>query len=484
MERPVIRLVRDERGLRNWDFESGAAALQLAFAGDVPLGDFVLKDGTIIYENRASAVRERLDSVNVSIDWPSVRQPFGVSGGAIWRGEQVELSGSAETPFDFLNGDATPIEARIDSAPIVMALSGSASDIARLQLEGALTLTTPSLRGFANWLGAKLGGGSTLGPTRLTGTAVFRDKALSVQKAQLSLDGNEATGALKVTAASRPEIGGTLAFDTLDLTPYFADLSAAFARGDWRRARLDTDWFESVAGDVRLSAGSVRIGRLSFGEAAASVSVRDETLEIGIAQAAFIGGALTGDISVKRVPGAHEAQVVAKLRTTDFDLADAAVSLELPESLSGTASLSTDISGSGPDFGALAMGLTGTGRMRLRQGSLPLFGIAEIAAAGNAGAAELTASAPSTEVDSVSAGFSFRMGTAIVEQATVAASTFDADVTGWITLLDGNLGLSGTVTPVVAETGDVTETIAPVPIRFTIDGTLARPVARPLVLAN
>jgi uncharacterized protein involved in outer membrane biogenesis len=212
--------------------------------------------------------------------------------------------------------------------------------------------------------------------------------------------------------------------------------------------------------------------------------VRDETLEIGIAQAAFIGGALTGDISVKRVPGAHEAQIVAKLRTTDFDLADAATSLELPESLSGTASLSTDVSASGPDFGALAMGLTGTGRMRLRQGSLPLFGIAEIAAAGNAEAAELTASAPSTEVDSVSAGFSFRMGTAIVEQATVAAPTFDADVTGWITLLDGNLGLSGTVTPVAAETDDVTETVAPVPIRFTIDGTLARPVARPLVLAN
>ena len=54
MVRPLIRLVRDDDGARNWVFDSGAAALQLAFAGDVPLGDFVVEDGTIIYENRAA----------------------------------------------------------------------------------------------------------------------------------------------------------------------------------------------------------------------------------------------------------------------------------------------------------------------------------------------------------------------------------------------------------------------------------------------
>ena len=46
MVRPLVRLVRDDEGRRNWEFDSGAAALQLAFAGDVPLGDFSLEDGT------------------------------------------------------------------------------------------------------------------------------------------------------------------------------------------------------------------------------------------------------------------------------------------------------------------------------------------------------------------------------------------------------------------------------------------------------
>ncbi|MBA3517443.1 MAG: AsmA family protein, partial [Rhizobiales bacterium] len=89
MVRPLIRLIRDEEGARNWAFDSGAAALQLAFAGDVPLGDFVLEDGTLVYENRQGGVKEQLDSVNLKIDWPSVRQPLAVTGSGIWRGEEV-----------------------------------------------------------------------------------------------------------------------------------------------------------------------------------------------------------------------------------------------------------------------------------------------------------------------------------------------------------------------------------------------------------
>ncbi len=41
---------------------------------------------------------------------------------------------------------------------------------------------------------------------------------------EFTLDGNSASGALKITAGAKPDFTGTLAFDTLDLTPYFAGL--------------------------------------------------------------------------------------------------------------------------------------------------------------------------------------------------------------------------------------------------------------------
>ena len=114
MVRPLIRLVRDADGRRNWEFDSGAAALQLAFAGDVPLGEFRVEGGTVALrgprtgDDRAARFRRshrRMDER---------AQADRVEGSGIWRGEQVTFSGGAAAPFDYLNGSATPIEARVD----------------------------------------------------------------------------------------------------------------------------------------------------------------------------------------------------------------------------------------------------------------------------------------------------------------------------------------------------------------------------------
>jgi AsmA protein len=152
--------------------------LQLAFSGDVPLGEFELKDGTLLYENRTEAVTERLDSLNVSLRWQSVRQPVSVTGSAVWRGEQVAVSAMATTPFAFLNGEATPLEARFDSARIAVVINGEWSNIEDPQLGGRLTMSTPSLRSFASWMGSPVGPGTTLGQASLEGQGTYRARTL------------------------------------------------------------------------------------------------------------------------------------------------------------------------------------------------------------------------------------------------------------------------------------------------------------------
>src|SRR5690606_14545879 len=67
MVRPLVHLVSDENGRRNWKFDSGAAALQLAFSGDVPLGAFRLDGGSVLYEDRRAGTSERIDSVDLGI---------------------------------------------------------------------------------------------------------------------------------------------------------------------------------------------------------------------------------------------------------------------------------------------------------------------------------------------------------------------------------------------------------------------------------
>ena len=473
--RPRIRLVQDEKGARNWVFDSGAAALQLAFAGDVPLGQFVLEDGTVLYENRQTGTAERLDSVNLTVDWGSVRQALHVGGFGIWRGEQVSFSGTAEAPFAFLRGGSTPVQARFDSAPLAVLFEGSAADINAPAMAGDLSLSTSSLRGFASWLGSPIGPGSTLGPASLAGTATFRDAVLSVAEAQLSLDGNTATGALEVATRARPEVTGTLAFPQLDLSPYFVGFADAFADGTWRAVGLGTGWFDDVSADIRLSSDATEIGPLSFGETAASVSLRDARLEIGVAGADFSGGSVSGALAVSHAPGAP-ALVEMQMRATDFDLGEAAQAVGIP-GLAGTASVAGDVESRGETLGELLAGLSGTARLDVKAGAFPLLGIAEIAVGGDGAVPARHGIAPATPVKGLALGFSFAGGVAVLERASASAVGFVAEAKGWIGLADGSLGLNGSVTP-VAPGGAASA------VPFTIEGSLAEPAARPLAAVN
>jgi len=477
MVRPVIRLVRADDGRRNWEFDSGAAALQLAFSGDVPLGEFRIEGGSILYQDRKSGAEERLDSVNLTLEWRSVRNPISIGGTGIWRNEEVKFSGTAAAPFAYLNGANTPVEARVDAAPIGMVLNGEASDYPRLQLTGALKLTTPSLRRFANWLGSPLGSGSTLGATSLFGTALLRDNLLSVSDAELTLDGNRATGAISLAAGPTPGFSGTLAFGALDLTPYFSGLSQALALGpDWRDVPLPIDELGDMSMDVRLSADTVKLGDFSAGSTAASVTLRDRRLELGLARAAIGAGGLSGDVTLTAGDGGVE--VATQMRATEVSVEDTAPFLGLPKSLSGTASAAVDVTARGRDLGALVETLSGKADLKVEDGVVPLFGLAEIAAADGAAVPAVDGMAPGP-VQSAALGLSFENGVGNVSRAEIKAASYAATAGGWIGLADGGLNVSGLIGPAATEVATAASQ-AP----FTIEGTLKRPVARREAAAN
>jgi uncharacterized protein involved in outer membrane biogenesis len=471
MVRPVLHLVRDEKGRRNWAFNSGAAALQLAFSGDVPLGLFRLEDGTITYENRQAGDREQLDSVNLALTWPSVRKALSIEGSGIWRGEQVTFDGAAAKPFSYISGSGTPLSAMIEAAPFSMRLDGTASDYPHLHVGGGLTLSSPSLRRFLTWLGKSVTPGTTLGQASLTGTADLSDDVLSMQDARLTLDGNMATGALRIVTGAKPDFTGTLAFGALDLSPYFAGLSNAVALGpDWHRVALPTGWLANADADIRLSAETVKIGALDAGNTAASASLRDGRLEIGIAHAAFDQGSLSGNLAITKTKAAPTADATAQLRAMQVDLADVAPALRLPAGTSGTASLVVDLAAQGNTLGALLGALGGTARLEVQQAKVPLLGLDAIAA-GSAPTPPASAVAP-VHILSAAATATILNGVAAIDHAEAAADAYSAVASGSVRLGDGGLDLQGTLTP-----GTPAQPSGGA-IPFVIEGTLASPSAR------
>jgi uncharacterized protein involved in outer membrane biogenesis len=144
--------------------------------------------------------------------------------------------------------------------------------------------------------------------------------------------------------------------------------------------------------------------------------------------------------------------------------------------MAGRAAISVDLSGSGQEFGQLANSLAGTARLDVENGAFPLFGIAELAAGAPGAGPQQATLAAAAPVNALSGLFSFSAGVANLDQATIVAPGFRAEAKGWIGLLDGGLGLSGTILP--AAPGGAQ------PIPFTIGGTLTQPSARPQGQAN
>ena len=168
----------------------------------------------------------------------------------------------------------------------------------------------------------------------------------------------------------------------------------------------------------------------------------------------------------------------AQLRATDLDLAAIGPAISLPQAVSGTGSAVVDISTRGSNLGAQLDGLNGSARLDIRQGDVPSFGIAGLAAEADLASAAPIESLTPVPVDAVSLGFSFSGGVAVLERATWTTPTYAAETQGWIGLRDGTLGLNGTLQAVTSGTA------AGATIPFAIDGRLADPQARPLVLAN
>ncbi len=466
---PKIRLVRDETDRRNWMFDSSVAALQLAFTGDVPLGAFTIVDGTIEFEDRLTGRRETLTAANLDIDWRSVSRPLTLTGLATWRDAPLAIEAGARDPVSFIKGRQTPFAARLDSAHLAIDFDGAATGIKDTRLGGRLDLSIPSLRRFVGWIGDPLPDGASLAGLTISGEAAIDKTGLDVSGAQISLDDNTGTGGLRIGFGDRPVISGTLAFQSLDLTAYLAALGALRTTQDWKPKTVDPDWLRLVNADIRLSSEQVTAGRLSLSETATAILLEDGVLELGIAQASFYGGALTGRLSLADKDAGAAAQ--AQLRANGFSLAEAGNMLNLAPPLSGRSSIAGDVSTNGATLGDLLANMEGTLAIGAAAGALPGFGLDALAASMRTGVPVSdiqtdNVTRPAMAFRSVDASLKFLNRSAWIKNARLETDNFLVDLNGLIALKNGAVDLAGKMA--LPETGQP-------PQSFRINGTVLKP---------
>jgi len=429
--KPRVRLVVSDDGRANWQMDKSAIAAQAKLAaltdapargapagseqpsGDVRIGRLKVTDGIILYDDLASDHREEMTAVELDVAWPSASTAVGGSGSFLWRGETVEFNGSVANPLALIAGGASPVRFAAATTALRVSFAGRANGVDSLQLDGSATATTPSLRRAIEWMGTPMGTGSILGAGSIDGTIHWAGWTASFDVAVIELDGNGATGSLSADfGGSRPSVQGTLAADTIDLSPYVEAMRADLvAEGSWLIAPARLAFAEAIDADLRISASQALIGATRIGKMAAAVTIRSGVLDVSVGEAQFYGGTLEARIGAAMAGDMLVGRAEAKLSNVPAGVALS--DLVAISVLDGTAAVSLTVAGRGASWGELARSVGGTAKVAIVDGSLAGFDVSSVA-----------------EVMADPLSEPMRPGT---------ATTAFADLTATLTISEGNL---------------------------------------------
>ena len=124
---PTIRLEKKSSGEVNWTLNDGAEESPETKESepykrdgrfteyDPSLALLQMSDGKVIYSDAVSGQTTTLEDINLALKAPNLRSPLSLNGDLIFDGLETNLSAELQSPFDFLSGNATSFEAKIET---------------------------------------------------------------------------------------------------------------------------------------------------------------------------------------------------------------------------------------------------------------------------------------------------------------------------------------------------------------------------------
>jgi AsmA protein len=258
----------------------------------------------VIRNSSLAADSTQLGDVNATLDWRGPSEPLSLAGTFIWRGEKIKLTLRSASPAQLLESRPAQSTVRIESRLIDVTLVGAMASSGGWHYAGKVTAGSTALRpliSLANW-NVPLPG--PLASFKMSGNIRINPAVLSFTDLKLQIDSSEFDGALAIRHADqRPGISGTLATRLLKVDPRNAGLFNFNADdGGWEKRKFAIDKLFGADVDLRISASTLQIGRMSVEEAAVTALVRGNTGELSISSAKAYGGSLNAALRIVNGP--------------------------------------------------------------------------------------------------------------------------------------------------------------------------------------
>lgn len=380
--RPTIRVGWDAKGVFNWR-HSGWMIQAIDATASAPEGKPTLElpnerigtvnvlDGVLeILQNDES--RFRISDINGSIDWPSLRRPLDLTLSGVVNGEMTRWTLDCDQPLALLAGRNANVSTSLSADPTTVNFEGVANLSDTAFVAGTMQLSTPSLGHLLAWQGKDIPAVGNVGQVSVEAKVATAGYSAKLENVKLILDNAEANGVLDVSMPPDgvPQVGGTLAFDRIDLR---AVLTAFSPLPDADNATaISTAFMRQFGLDLRLSAKAADFAPFSLQDLAAGIRIENGRASFDVGDSTVMGGRMTGRIALTEEGfrgGGH-----VQMTLSNVDIGAIVDTLGLPGPLpSGRGSADVALSTDRPLWATTAFDMSGAFRLRMGAGTLTHF---------------------------------------------------------------------------------------------------------------
>ena len=371
------------------------------------------------------------------------------------QGQRVSFDATMTLPADKRSPSRWPLKATLKGDLIEASLDGHLDASEDLQLSGQAEIATSSLRRAVRAFGIPVSNNEGLNAASIKGQLSWARRIVAVEKAKITIDGNEAAGNLALNlAGERPLFDGTLAFSALDLTPYFEALRArSFVfdrqRASWSAFDLTFPIIKHVDADLRISAPKIALKGYGFGRGAATISMRSGKLLADIAELELHSGTASAQITANTNELVPHYALRGKIE--NFEAAHAGAALLGSAMLNGRSTLSLDLSSSGQTPAEVLRSLSGKAALVMSEGARMALDLKALRAAKSGVALAWAVLAKGqTSLDQVEARTTIRDGVLTGDSVLARSGATGISATGSVDLVEGTLDVRLATKPNVA----------------------------------
>jgi AsmA protein len=478
LEHPAIDISIEANGHSNW---SGLIeALARSQAPNAPrvsaFTEIRIDGGTITVREPDRKLTETLDNMQLSLAWPSISKTFGATGRFVWHGEPVDMSLALGDFAAALTGKRSGLKLRLAAAPIKIAFDGAIGTRPTLRVEGTVAADSSSLRDALVWTGQQPLPGGGFGRFALKAVTDVVGGTIGMTNVNVELDGNTAEGVLNFATDGRKTLQGTLAADTLDVSPYMSTVRLLTAnQREWSSGPLTLDGLSGIDLDLRLSAANVALGGAKIGRTAIAANLRGGQLTVTVGEAQAYGGVIKGSLTLANFD--NGVDVKSQLQFTDVDLEPCLGQLFGLHRLEGKGNIAFTVEGSGASVLGVTRTLHGTATLTGANGAVAGINVEQLLRRLErrplSGSGEFRSGR--TPYDKMTIAMKLTQGAIQVEDAKIEGAAVRLAMAGTASIPERELDLKGTAALTTVERAGT----APFELPFVVQGSWDDPIMLP-----